>query len=508
MMDLPTPAHLALSGVVLLWDIVLAGRIAQLRRLPRTFVGATAIVGLLLAPALLIEVASASILNGRTIYGTAVVWPITLLLFALQAAYASARGLVVPLIGVPIAAYDIVLAVAAATQWATSLGWNAPRAALAVSAAHATALGFLTGAPALFSPFVRQLPILAPAYPSRWRLAKTFRVALAMFAAASAGLTGIELLAGYQAVRSYDRFAGERLQERPAGDFAVGLRVFPDLDGGPPPLAIRNDLDLADTLDVDAVLVVLEPQATRTVSLDSLGRAVDELRRDSTLLLVALGYERDAAERYRRGPGAYTEARLTQVDRITRQLRPDYLLPAHEPYGQGARALGRLPVDYWTGFLSRAAERVHRVRPRTRVAVAAASYDARDSALYAWAVSRQSGLDAVGFTFFPSFGGGASLDARMRAAARWMRAAAPLHKEHWVFAAGGYPETHGEASQSAALWGTLAWATRQTAVRGLIVATAGDYEMLTGLRVAGGRVRPAADVVARAVRGLRETAGQ
>ena len=49
------------------------------------------------------------------------------------------------------------------------------------------------------------------------------------------------------------------LQERPRGDFQIGVRIFPTLAGPPPTLAIRNDLALVDTLDVDAVSVVLSP---------------------------------------------------------------------------------------------------------------------------------------------------------------------------------------------------------------------------------------------------------
>ena len=53
------------SALVLLWDVFLAGQIAQLRRAPRFFRGVTALGGLLIAPAMLVAVTSASILNGR-----------------------------------------------------------------------------------------------------------------------------------------------------------------------------------------------------------------------------------------------------------------------------------------------------------------------------------------------------------------------------------------------------------------------------------------------------------
>ena len=63
-------------------------------------------------------------------------------------------------------------------------------------------------------------------------------------------------------------------------------------------------------------------------------------------------------------------------------------------------------------------------------------------------------------------------------------------------------------SQLAALWGTIAWATTQPQLRGLIVGDAADYERISGLRATGGRLRPAAGAVAAAVRLLRETVMQ
>ena len=96
---------------MLLWDVFLAGQIAQLRRAPRFFRGVTALAGLLIAPAVLVAVTSASILNGRAIHVIAWVWPLTLAIFALQALYAVGKRLVTPFIGVPIAAYDVIVAV-------------------------------------------------------------------------------------------------------------------------------------------------------------------------------------------------------------------------------------------------------------------------------------------------------------------------------------------------------------------------------------------------------------
>jgi hypothetical protein len=79
----------------------------------------------------------------------------------------------------------------------------------------------------------------------------------------------------------------------------------------------------------------------------------------------------------------------------------------------------------------------------------------------------------------------------------------PKPKEHWVFAAGGYPFAHGEENQLRWIWGVLAWATAQTPIKGLVVYEGGDYNSVRGLRAPGGRLRPATDAILRAEKGLR-----
>jgi hypothetical protein len=195
-------AFYGVSILVALWDVFLAGQIAQLRRAPRFFRGATALAGLLIAPAALVAVASVSILNGRAIHVIAWVWPLTLGIFALQALYAVGKRLVTPFIGVPIAAYDVILAVAAVVKYASYSGRDPSTAALAVAAAQSSALGILLGQVALFSPFAVQLPLLAPAYPARWRISATVRGTLAVIAMAYTIVFVAELPSAVIAVRS------------------------------------------------------------------------------------------------------------------------------------------------------------------------------------------------------------------------------------------------------------------------------------------------------------------
>lgn len=506
MADRALTAVAVAATLVLLWDVFLAGHIAQLRTVPRAFAALSALCGLLVVPAVVVAVSAESILTGRAVYTIAWLWPLTLWLFTFQAALAFARRLVSPLLAGPMLAYNLLLATVATARYAMSLGDAVADPLLAVAAAHGTALGrVLGGAWVLASPLAVQVPMLAPAYPPRWRLSRAVRATLATAAGFWSLLTVAEYVPALRAVGSYRGYASERLQERPAGDFAVGIKVFPELAGPPPALAVRGDLALVDSVGPDALMVVLEPEGAELAALDSLARTLESFRaREGTLLIVALGYGADARDRFRQSPAAFTRERLADVDRVARRLRPDYLLPADEPYGRGAHALGVLPVAYWQSFLTRSADLAHAAFPSIRVAVASAAYSERDSLLFAWALSPRSPLNAAGFSFHPSFRGALSLETRVASADRWLRARPSSRKPVWVFAASGYPVAHGERSQEQAVWRVLTWATSRRDVRGVVVAEAGDYGRLLGMRTPSGRTRPVATTVARALSGLRE----
>ena len=500
--------YVAVAAIMVMWNIIAAGRISQLRRAPRSFAAVTAFAGLLIVPALLIAYASPTIVYGRAIQPVAWVWPLTAVLFAIQATYALSRRLVTPMFGAPVFVYNLIIAIVAVSRFAISRGSEPPGFGLALSAAQASALGFFFGAPALWGSGYIQVPLFAPALPARWRFSGFFRAGIAVAAAALAGLVLIEMPNAFETTKGYARYADEQLQEHPEGDFDIGLKIFPDLRGPPTPLAMERDVALADSLGVKAVTIVIGPEGARLASLDSIARTVDDRRADSTLIVIALGYPEDAARQFALSPSDYTRRRIADVDRISRRLRPDILIPAIDPYGEGIRAIGAQPPEYWINYLTRAADTAHYVNRRIRVAVAASSYGSRDSTLYFWAASRGSPIDIVGFSMLPGFDGATSLDTHMRVAQRWMRAlpSRPAPKPHWVFAAGGYPLAHGERNQELALWGVLSWATTQTPIRGLVVSEAGDYNVLRGLRGANGRIRSIAAAVMRAEKGLRETA--
>ena len=496
-------AQIALAIVILLWDVVLAGRIAQLREAPRPFAAVTGLACLLVLPAVLAHLAASSIVTGRAIRLIDWIWPATLVLFAIQALYALFRRLVNPTWGVPIAVYNVTIAAAELVRYLSSHGVLVPDAFTMLMAAQSDALALATVSAALTSPLYLHVPMVSPAFPALRNITATFRAAVALVALVWLVMISIEIPRARLALASYAVHSADRLQERPAGDFDLGLKIFPDLANPPPSPAVRDDIALADTIGVDAVSLVVVPDI-ETAALDSVARSVDVLRRDSTTLIVAIGYRGKLLPELGHVP--FDEgARLDAIRRVVRRLRPDILLPAEDPYRTGTRLVGQLPVERWETYLERAASAAKRLDPNVQIGVSISAFDRRDSTLYAWATSPRAPIDVVGFSFYPSTRGMSDVDGRMRAADRWMRSTPPT-KPHWVFAAGAYPLAHGERSQLQALWGTLAWATARPAVKGVVVYEAGDYGVARGLRAPSGRLRAATFAIMRGIRALREAA--
>lgn len=501
-------AQLLLVAVILLWDVVLTSRISQVQgaTLPRPFVFITALAGFLLLPALLIHLAVSDAITGRSVAAVDWIWPLTVVLFAAQALYAATRRLVNPFLGFFITLYDIVIAIDACLRFAASHGATLPDIALIFLTAVGAAFAFVTQSPVIIaSPLFFFVPMTAPAFPALRRSAASFRVFLAVVALVWIGLVLSQLPAADKAVASYNLHDAqkEKLQERPASDFDVGLKIFPNLDGGPPPVSIRNDLALADSLGVTVVSVTVVPELMDKQALDSLAHTLELLRSDSTQLIVTMGYETGVVPFLGRD---FSEIRrLRSIGPIVRRLRPDMLLPAEDPYGAGTRAAGLRPPQFWKDYLTHAAAEARRFDRKVRIGVTASAYDRRDSTLYAWAAAPGSPIDVPGFTLYPSASGASTIDAARGAADRWMRESRSI-KDHWVFASGGFPEAHGEASQERAVWDALAWATSRPAIKGLVVSEAGDYGTIRGVRAADGHLRRVAFAIMRAVKGLRETA--
>lgn len=498
------PVHLALTLVIIIWNVFLAGRIAQLRQATRPFAAITGLAGLLLIPAFIIAIATTTVITGRAISSVDWIWPAIVVLFAVQAIYALARRLVNPLWGYPIAFYDVVVAIAAVARYCAAHGVDLPRPLLIVMAAQIDALALVTTEAAITSPVFLHVPMISPAFPALRRLTASFRMTMAGLALAWFGVIVAEIPRADVALASYDSHADDLLHERPTG-FFVGVKMFPDVEKPPSAASVSTDIETATYLGVPVVSVVFAPGAT-LLAIDSVARAVELMQRDSIVLIATIGYHGKLFPEVSRGDIAVAE-RLATIRRVLTRLRPDVILPAQDPYWVGTRILGRLSAETWQNYYTRAAAVVKEVRPRTRVAYSASAFDSRDSTLYTWAAAPGSPVDIVGFSFYPSRLGARTLDANFRAADRWMRAHPP-RKPHWVFGAGGFPLAHGEVSQDRAIWAALSWASAHAEVRGIVVTESNDYGQAMGVRAPNGRYRRATATIRRSIKAFRESATQ
>ena len=499
------PAQLALTVIIVIWDVILAGRIAQNRRAPRVFQAVCGLAALLIVPGLLFTLATSTIITGRAVVAMDWIWPVVLVLFAFQAVYAFVRRLVNPFWGLPIAVYNVVIATIGVVRYLVAHGYSPPEPLVTLIAAQSLAMVFACGTSGvLASPFYFNVPMVSPAFPALRNLTASFR--LFMSAIATAWLVFIIVLGTPRAVvqlRNYRAHRRDQLRERPNADFAIGLKILPDISSPPAPPAVKNDSALVDAIDADAIEVVIAPGASR-IAIDSVARVLDKTRHDSTVVIVAIGYRGNLLPELRKTPFDAPQ-RLATVRLVVARLQPDILLPAEDPYASGERATGVLTVDQWKSYITDAARAAKTIDKTVRIGVAASSYRTPDSTLYAWAVSPRSPVDVVGFSLFPSpyIGGGIQSDTRT--ADRWMRAT-PSRKEHWVFATGGFPLAYGEHSQEEAIWEVLSWATDHPAIKGAVIYEAGDYGQARGLRAPNGRLRPATRFVTRAIQQLRESA--
>jgi hypothetical protein len=497
-------AHLALSLVIVIWDVVLAGRIAQLRLASRPFAAISGICAMLLLPALIIRVATATLVTGRAVVAVDWIWPLIVALFAVQAIYAVSRRLVNYLWGVPVMVYDVTLAVTEIVRFGVAHGWGWANDWSGLLTAQSSTMAIVTQSPiAVTTPFFLLVPMVSPAFPALRRTTAAFRAFIAVDATLWVIATLVwGLSAGKQASDALTDHAGDRLRERPNGDFQVGLKILPDVGREPSPLALEKDLQLATALGVRAITVVVAPGASDT-ALALTAREIDKLG-DSVTVIVALGYRGKLLPELVAVPFDES-ARLATIESIVRKMHPNILLPAEDPMAVGSRIVGQLAVERWKSYYTAAAQRAKAIDPRVRIGYSVSSYGIADSVLYAWAAQRGSPVDVVGFSFFPEKKGIDDIvNAFEPAADRWMKTTPP-GKEHWVFAAGGYPLNSGERMQERIIWHVLSWATDHPAIKGLIVYEASDYAQARGLRAPNGRLRGAERAVRNAIRQLRES---
>lgn len=480
-------APLVIVVVVLTWNITLAGWIAARREGPQWFARLTGLAGLLVAPAAVMAIAVSSDAGARTITGVAWLWPLTCLLLVLQAIAATALRDVSSSVGVPIIAYNLLVCLLAMGDDQIARSGGAPLLLQGAVAARDAVLGMVMGPAALVSPMAVMVPLLAPAYPARWRASATFRALLVLYATVITTMLIVEWPRGVAAVQSYAESAiatGNVASTR----LPLGVRLLPTLSGAPRARTVRAAAALHARLDPDAVLVVLRLDQGRVNGLDSLARTLTTYRETGTLVLVALAFERPDALDVQRSPQYAHQQRLSAVQEIVVRLRPDLIIPMLRPAVAPVLGEPSVPHRWLTRQLSEAAATVQRARPATEVAWLVTRFDHADSILYEWAATEDSPLDVLGFAPAPSFSGMPSLDTRLRAADRWQGAIAARDRPHWIITY-GLPRAHGDAAQRRGVQQVMAWSAQRSWVRGVIVGDPSDDASMTGLVAANGRSR-------------------
>lgn len=479
------------AGALVLWNVSLAGAIARTPARDRLFRTVSALAGLLLIPGLLVAAAAGSALTSHVAGGIWWFWPLVVSLFAVQAVWAVGARLATPVVGLPIALWNVALAVG---TWASALTNHGIAPVVNgewAEGALRLALAGLAGPAALVSPFALWLPALGPAYPARWGLSAAARGTVAVVCAGALALTAWSAPRVRALQLSFVRFGDDRLTEHPLGDFATGLAVLPPLDHPAAPDALRNDLALADSMEADLLFVEIAP-TVRAGALDSLARALEGPRRDSARFALAPAIGGDAPA------GPERERMLVALERATRRLQPDLVLA--EPgatAGRGSDAGRRRWFEQVRTATRRGGSAAH-VLPLVRPILA-------DRGWFAWADSAAGGVVFV----FDATRGGDVLANELATARAWISAPARTAdpaRVAWALGPRTAPLALGEGAQALALWGMLSWATRSPGVSGAIAGPSADYETITGLRDAGGRIRPAGRTMTRASRALHATA--
>jgi hypothetical protein len=463
--------YLAALMLLLAWDVVLAGRIAQLRRAAPFFRTLTGLCGFLVVPALLLQAASESALTSHAVMALAWFAPLVLWLFVVQSGYALVRRIVSPTIAAPIFVFNGLIAAIATVRLLLASGVALPTVVLVPGIAQSHLLALVMGNAAIAASFAVGVPILAPAYPPRWRASNAIRGSLALAALAALAFVATALPSAWRSVAAWRTLGNDRIGERVHGTFASALRILPVLRGAPTSTSLRDDLALSDSLDVQALFVRIAADGSTAAALDSLGRALESYRRDSTALLVALSAE--------------TRDRTRTVDRVVRRLRPEYLV---------------LPAAWGFAALERSAAEVRQLRPATKLTIELSAFDRGDSTLFAQTAFMS---EAVLFSLMPTPGGAARIAAALAAADRWISHDG-RPREHWLLAVGA-PRIDGEDAQRRLMRHAITWSSSRNTFSGVVFGDAADYDRGTGLRAADGRLRAAVGDIATEIRTLAES---
>ena len=491
--------------VIVAWNVAEAGRIARRSTLPFLFRLVTGLVGFLVVPAWLLEIGGASVITGRALGSLGWFWTLILLLALVQALASWLLGLVSAWVAAPLVAFNAILLLAGAARYAAAMGHAPPLLFLVPGHALAQLFALAVGPGAFASPAAVLMPLMAPARAAAAALGRASRAGLIVLATTLVAALAWRSLPAWRALRGYDGLGLERATElitaRARGDLRIGLEVLPLLSAAPSAALLRDDLALAESLAVHTLAVRVRLDRVNNATLDSLDRALEPMRRDSIALTVTFALAGPA--RSQDAAAARTDARVAaDVERTVRRLRPERLvmeLPASPRGG----TLDQAGLALWTERLEWLAGAARDARPSTRILLQTGVISPRDSALRAWASGTAGTLAGVVTPVGPDSRGAAGILATLATLERWSETTSPA-REQWIVVSGA-PVLEGDDAQRRLVRHVLVWAASRAFVRGIVLADANDYDRMTGLRSAQGRLRAAVAEAAATVHVLSDS---
>ncbi|MBI2407900.1 MAG: hypothetical protein HYV19_06350 [Gemmatimonadetes bacterium] len=476
------------AGVVGLvaWNLAQGVRITALPGAGRGLRTLSGLGAFLLPPALVIGLLAPTVPGARVLGPLTWLVPLVTLGIAVQSVWSLARGRGGAVVAGLLSLYNVFVAWVAVARFVDGTGIALPGWALAPGLAVSSLVAAAAGDRVFTWGATLAIPALAPAAPARRAVTSAARVLL------SAACVAVLAACAAAMPHAYSELAAvQRLDRSPAelilrGTPAIGLHLFGTVTGEPSPSTARRDMELADSLGVSAVHIVLASDGVTTATLDSLARLI-EARRDSVTLVVTLLLEGAI-------PSAGTRrdaARMTRLEQIARRLRPNVLLPADRVTGTD--------VGAWQAYYGRAAAAVHRIDRGVAVALATECSTPTDSALVDWVLSGSVAASAVAFVARDYGARPVQTLRALDALARWV-ALAREPARVWIVGVPTAPAVFGERAQQRVVRRVLAWSAARPWVRGVIAGDASDIAAPTALRTASGRSRLALHDVGAALR--------
>jgi hypothetical protein len=476
------------AGVVGLvaWNLAQGMRITALPGADRGLRALSGLSAFLLPPALVIGLLAPTAPGARVLGPLTWLVPLVTLGIAVQSVWSLARGRGGALVAGVLSLYNVLVAWVAVARYVDGAGIALPGWALAPGLAVSSLVAAAAGDRVFTWGATLAIPALAPAAPARRTVTRAARVLLTAACAAAVVACAAAMPHAYSELATVERLDRSPAELNVRGTPAIGLHLFGTVVGEPSPTTARHDTELADSLGVSAVHIVLAPDGVTAATLDSVARLI-EARRDSVTLVVTLRLDGAVPLAGSREDAA----RLVRLEQIVRRLRPSVVLPVDRVTGTD--------IDAWQAYYERAAAAVHRVDRSVAVALATACATPTDSALVDWALGGSESASAVAFVARDYGAHPSRLLQALDALSRWV-ALSRAPARVWIVGVPTAPAVLGERAQQRVVRHMLAWSAARPWVRGVIAGDASDIAAPTALRTASGRSRLALLDVGAALR--------